>query len=181
MDVTEPTDEPGDGDIAKDVDEAAERPSLVSPLLSGRSLQPLEKQTTRSRLRQRRGISIGVGFLLLVVLAVIGAKILAERTADSVTSKEVAELRVLLADATPRDFLAFNAGVRKKGSLAQQIRDYDGFVNVIAVAESSTIRFQPSGWWSGFTERCIVAVVTDDAVTVTVPKVACVRVNERGS
>ena len=38
------------------------------------------------------------------------------------------------------------------------------------------IRFQPEGWWSGFTERCIVARVRPDGVTVAVPKSACVRV-----
>ncbi len=157
-----------------------DKPSLVPPLLSGRSLQPIHPKSRMSVVREHRGAVIGIVALVVVIALVVGAKVLAERAADSVTDRIAADLEVLLKDATPRDFLAFNAGVKKPGSLAEQVRNTDGFVNVKAVADSSTVRFQPSGWWSGFTERCIVAVVTADSVDVSVPKVACVRVNEAG-
>ena len=45
----------------------------------------------------------------------------------------------------------------------------------------SFIRFQPNGWWSGFTERCVVAEVTATEVVVRIPKTACVRVPVPGS
>ena len=72
------------------------------------------------------------------------------------------------------------AGGRRDGSRAQRVRDEPGFVNGTAVADESYIRFQPGGWWAGFTERCIVAVVRADGVTVTVPKTACIRVEGPG-
>lgn len=150
--------------------------SLVSPLLSGRSLQPLQKKSTWAKIGEHRGIAGGVAVVILLAAIVVGAKLFAERSADSYTTRRSAEIRALLREATPQDFLAFNSGVKVPGSLASQIRHEDGFVNIKAVAESSTIRFQPDGWWSGFTERCIVAVVTDSGVTVSVPKTACVRV-----
>lgn len=164
-----------------DQGDGSERPSLLSPLLSGRSLEPLHKQTTRSKISEHRGVVLGILVLVLLIGVVVGAKVLAERSADSATADRAEALEQILDGSTPRDFLAFNAGVKTPGSLAQRVRNEDGFVNVKAVADSATIRFQPSGWWSGFTERCIVAVVTEADVTVSVPKVACVRVNERGS
>lgn len=179
-DASGPLEPPGPGSGERTVGPPGSQPSLLSPLLSGRSLQPLEKQTIKSRLRRRRGVSVGVALVVLAVLAVVAAKFLAEDAANRATSRQVSELRELLTGATPRDFLAFNSGVKRKGSLAERIRDRPGFVNVIAVADASTIRFQPSGWWSGFTERCIVVVVTDSGTTISVPKTACVRVNVKG-
>lgn len=116
----------------------------------------------------------------LLVVAAVTAKVLADRTAESDTAERAADIRGLLAGATPDDFLAFNAGVKTDGSVAQQIRDQPDFVNVRATADLSFIRFQPEGWWSGFTERCIVAEVRADRVTVRVPKSACVRVTTPG-
>jgi hypothetical protein len=88
----------------------------------------------------------------------------------------VDELDEVLRGATPEDFLAFSAGVQREGSVARAVRDQDDFVNVRARAASSFLRFQPAGWWSGFTERCVVAEVTETGVRFRVPKTACVRV-----
>ncbi|MHB1138533.1 MAG: hypothetical protein ACYC2O_06205 [Microthrixaceae bacterium] len=150
--------------------------SLNSPLLSGRSLEPEVKPKRFAVLREHPAITVSVLVVLVALVVVLGGKFLAERAADSATSARAAEIRELLDGATPEEFLAFNAGVRRDGSLAQQIRDEPGFVNVTAVADESYIRFQPGGWWAGFTERCIVAVVHADGVDVTVPKTACIRV-----
>jgi len=151
-------------------------PSLSSPLLSGRSLAPQKKASHRDTLRERRSIVLVV-VLLVAVAAVIGiGKLVAERAADGATSERAEQIEQLLDGATPDEFLAFNAGVKTPGSLAARVRDEDGFVNVKAIADLSFIRFQPSGWWAGFTERCIVARVRPDGVEVTVPKTACIRV-----
>ena len=83
--------------------------------------------------------------------------------------------------ATPEEFLAFSSGVEQPGSIAERTRNLDGFVNVKATASQSFIRFQPSGWWAGFTERCLVAVVRNDGVAITVPKKACIRVEAPAS
>lgn len=150
--------------------------SLRPELLSGRSLEPQVKPRRREVLREHRTkIAVAVVVLVLVVAGIAG-KLVAEAAADSATQERAEELRELLRDATPEEFLAFNAGVKTPGSLAAKVRDEDGFVSVQANAERSFIRFQPSGWWAGFTERCLVALVYEDGVTVTVPKTACVRV-----
>ena len=112
----------------------------------------------------------------LLVVGVGVAKVMADRAATSATEDRAVEIRRLLDEATPEDFLAFNAGVQREGSIARTVRDQPDFVNVRATADLSFIRFQPEGWWSGFTERCIVARVRPDGVTVAVPKSACVRV-----
>ena len=122
-------------------------------------------------------VAVAVVVVVVVLIgAIVGAKYLAESTADTATQDRVDELNRILSGATPNDFLAFNAGVRKDGSIAQQTRDQPDFVNVRATADLSFIRFQPDGWWSGFTERCIVAEVTSTGVHFRVPKTACVRV-----
>jgi hypothetical protein len=149
--------------------------SLRPELLSGRSLAPPPKSRPE-RLREHRGkIAIGLA-VLLVLLAVLAGKLLAESAADSEARQRAEELHEVLGDATPEDFLAFSAGVRREGSLARRIRDTDGFQNVQANADRAFIRIQPSGWWAGFTERCLVVVVHGDGVTVSVPKTNCVRV-----
>ena len=149
--------------------------SLRPELLSGRSLAPPPK-SRRERLREHRG-KIAVGLIVLfVVLAVIAGKLWAESAADAEAAERADALRELLSDSTPEDFLAFGAGVQQEGSLAQRIRDTDGFQNVQANAERAFIRIQPSGWWAGFTERCLVVLVHGDGVTVDVPKTNCVRV-----
>jgi hypothetical protein len=153
-------------------------PSLSSPLLSGRSLAPQKKVSRWEFAREHRSIVAVVGFLVLVALVIGLGKLVAERTADTATADRAAQIEQLLDGATPDEFLAFNAGVKTRGSLAEQVRDEPGFVNVKAVADLSFIRFQPSGWWAGFTERCIVAEVRPDGVRVTVPKTACIRVEE---
>jgi hypothetical protein len=149
--------------------------SLRPELLSGRSLAPPPK-SRRERLREhRRKIVVGL-VVLFVVLAVIAGKLWAESAADAEAAERADAVRELLRDSTPEDFLAFGAGVQQEGSLAQQIRDTDGFQNVQANAERAFIRIQPSGWWAGFTERCLVVLVHGDGVTVSVPKTNCVRV-----
>jgi len=130
----------------------------------------------RDYLGDHRGVVVVVALLVVAVLVVVVGKVLAERMADSATETRAEEVRELLAGTTPEDFLAFNAGVKDDGSVAQQVRDQSDFVNVFASADLSFIRFQPNGWWSGFTERCVVAEVRADGVHVEVPKTACVRV-----
>lgn len=141
------------------------------------------RQNKRSRrggvlgwLRDHPGVTAVIVIVVLLFAAAVTAKVLGDRAATTDTAARAAQIDTLLADATPEDFLAFNAGVKTKGSIAQQVRDQPDFVNVRATADLSFIRFQPNGWWSGFTERCIVAEVRADAVTVRVPKSACVRV-----
>lgn len=121
-----------------------------------------------------------VAMVVVVFIAVLVTKLVADAAASGTTDRRAAEVRDLLHGATPDDFLAFNAGVRTPGSVAQRVRDQPDFVNVKATADLSFIRFQPDGWWSGFTERCIVAQVRADRITVTVPKSACVRVPAPG-
>jgi hypothetical protein len=128
-----------------------------------------------------RGVTIVVALVLVVVVGVVVAKSMADGAAASATEDRADEIRELLRGATPDDFLAFNAGVEEDGSVAQRVRDQSDFVNVRATADLSFIRFQPEGWWSGFTERCIVAVVRAGSVDVSVPKSACVRVEAPNS
>lgn len=122
------------------------------------------------------GVTTVVGLVVVLVVAVVVAKLMADGAAETATEERAAEIRELLDGATPEDFLAFNAGVQRDGSVAQEVRDQPDFVNVRATADLSFVRFQPEGWWSGFTERCIVAQVREDSITVDVPKSACVRV-----
>ena len=151
-------------------------PSLTSPLLSGRSLEPARRTRRFELLRDHPRWLIAAVVLVLVVAGLVAGKLFAERAADSAMETRSAELEELLGDATPEEFLAFSSGVEQAGSIAERTRNLDGFVNVKATASQSFIRFQPSGWWAGFTERCLVAVVRNDGVTITVPKKACIRV-----
>ncbi len=121
-------------------------------------------------------MTVVIVLVVVAAIAVVIAKVVADDAAASATRKRADELRSLLADATPEDFLAFNSGVKQVGSVAQQVRDQRDFVSVRATADLSFIRFQPDGWWSGFTERCIVAQVREHGVDVSVSKSACVRV-----
>jgi hypothetical protein len=130
----------------------------------------------RDFLSDHRGVVVVCVLVVVVVAAAITAKVLAERAAESQTQERAEQVRTLLEGATPEDFLAFNAGVKTPGSVAQRVRDQPDFVNVRATADLSFIRFEPDGWWSGFTERCVVAEVTPSGVRVRVPKTACVRV-----
>lgn len=153
-----------------------DRPSLAPPLLSGRSLRP---ERPPSRWRVVRDNPAAAVIVVLVVLALVlglGGKLLADRAADSAMERRAEEMEELFRDATPEDFLAFGALVQTDGSLAQRVRDTDGFVNVRARAELAFVRFQPSGWWAGFTERCIVVSVRSDGVTIATPKTPCNRV-----
>jgi hypothetical protein len=155
---------------------ADDRPSLRPPLLSGRSLEPPRRPSRLDVVRDNRAIATVVVLVVLAVVVIVGGKFLAERAADAAMADRAQQMEELLDGATPEDFLAFGASVRTDGSLAQRVRDTDGFVNVRARAELAFIRFQPSGWWSGFTERCLVALVRTDGVTVETPKTACNRV-----
>lgn len=157
---------------------AEDRPSLQPPLLSGRSLEPPRKPSKLAVVRDNRAIAVVVALVVLAVVVGLGGKFLAERAADDAMAERAAELSDLLDGATPEDFLGFGSQVQIDGSLAQRVRDADGFVNVRARAPLAFIRFQPSGWWAGFTERCLVAYVRPDGVTVTTPKTACIRVKE---
>ncbi|HLU40877.1 MAG TPA: hypothetical protein VKZ55_00630 [Microthrixaceae bacterium] len=151
------------------------RPSLRPELLSGRSLEPPPRRW-REVLREHRGKVAAAIAVVLVAAGLLTGKVVAERSADRATAARAEELRELLEGASPEEFLAFNAGVRTPGSLAARVAEQDGFMSVDANAQRSFIRVQPSGWWAGFTERCLVAVVRDEGVAVTVPKTACVRV-----
>lgn len=156
--------------------QAEPKPSLQPTLLSGRSLEAPRATSRLSVLRDNRGITIAVLVVVVLVAAVLGGKWFAERSADTAMQQQADELLVMLEDATPEDFLAFGASVQEDGSLAQRVRDTDGFVNVRARAELAFIRFQPTGWWSGFTERCLVVYVRQDGTTVETPKMPCNRV-----
>ena len=112
---------------------------------------------------------------LLLVVAGVAAKLAADSAAQSQIDQRSTEVDELLAGATPRDFLAFNSGRSVPDSVAKQVADASDFVSVDARADRAMIRFQPKGWWAGFTERCIVAVVTDDGTVVEATKTACVR------
>lgn len=118
--------------------------------------------------------------VVLLVAAALGGKLLAERAATRAVERRTEQLEEVLRGATPEDFLAFSAGVRQEGSVARAVRDQDDFVNVRARADLSFLRFQPTGWWSGFTERCVVAEVTGAGVRIRTPKTACVRVEVPG-
>lgn len=115
--------------------------------------------------------------VIIAVLAAAGitAKVLADRSAESQLDERAAEVTDLLEGASPRDFLAFNSGRSVPDSVAKEVADAADFVSVDARAERAVIRFQPKGWWAGFTERCVVAVVTEQKTTVLTPKTACVR------
>ena len=128
-------------------------------------------------LSEHRGLVIAAVVLVLLVIGVLGAKKVADRSATSDTRARADQIAKVLDGATTKDFLAFNAGVRTPGSIAQKTRDQPDFVNVKATADLSFIRFQPDGWWSGFTERCIVARVTSTGVHISIPKTACVRID----
>lgn len=149
--------------------------SLRPELLSGRSLQPPPRRW-REVLREHRGKVAAVLAVVLVGAGLLTGKLVAERSADRATAERAEALHDLLDGASPEEFLAFNAGVRTPGSFAARVRAEDGFMSVDANAHRAFIRVQPSGWWAGFTERCLVAVVRDDGVVVEVPKTACVRV-----
>lgn len=115
--------------------------------------------------------------VILVVGSLFAVRSVALSTADDVIGQRVAELESLLDDATTDDFLAFGQQVQQAGSLAEAVRDQEDFVNLRATAGLTFIRFQPSGWWAGFTERCVVALVRSDSVVVESVGTNCVRVS----
>ncbi len=112
---------------------------------------------------------------VVLVAAGVAAKVLADDAAESQVDDRAAEVETVLDGSTPRDFLAFNSGRSVPDSVAKEVADAEDFVSVDARADRAVIRFQPKGWWAGFTERCIVAVVTDDGTAIHTPKTACVR------
>ncbi len=124
-----------------------------------------------------RGVVVGAVVVVLVVAAVIAAKVVAGRAAARETDERVGEVEAMLTGSAPEDFLAFNAGRQVEGSVAREVAGQDDFVSVDARAERAVIRFQPEGWWQGFTERCVVAVIRPDRVEVSAPKTACVRID----
>jgi hypothetical protein len=115
--------------------------------------------------------------VVLVVAVVVGVKVLADRSATRESDSRVADVERMLSGSTPEDFLAFNAGRQVQGTVAREVADQGDFVSVDARAERSVIRFQPEGWWQGFTERCVVAVVRPEGAEVAALKTACVRVD----
>ena len=122
------------------------------------------------------GVLVGIVLVVLAAAAVVAGKVLADRAATEQTQQRAAEVRRLLRGATPEDFLAANAGERTSGDVADRVRAEPDFQDVQATARVGFIRFQPDGWWAGFTERCVVAEVRAGGVVVRVPKTACVRV-----
>lgn len=149
--------------------------------MSGRSLEPLDSLRRPSWLRAHLRLVVIALVVVGLVAGVVVAKIVAESAARSSTAERVDELSSILEGATPRDFLAFDAGVKKPGSVARRIREQDGFVNLRAGADSTAIRIQPEGWWAGFTERCIVIRVYENRTAIDVVKRSCVRVDVSGS
>lgn len=135
----------------------------------------------RGKRRGGRRVSTTVVVVVLLVVLVaglaVGGKLWADSTAEAQVDERAAELAEVLEGATPRDFLAFNSGRSVPGSVAKEVADAEDFVSVDAAAERAVIRFQPKGWWAGFTERCIVAVVVDEGPEILTPKVACVRID----
>lgn len=131
----------------------------------------------RRRRSRRTTIIVIVVLVILVTGAVVGAKFYADRAAGEQVDERAEELEEILSGAGPRDFLAFNSGRSVEGSVAQQVADSEDFVSVDARADRAMIRFQPKGWWAGFTERCIVTLVDDAGVEVLALKTACVRVD----
>ncbi len=150
--------------------------SLRPELLSGRSLQAPRRDSRWQVVRDHKAGAVAVTLLVVVVLIVAAGKLLADGAADRAVEKRVEEIDSLLGDTEPQDLMAFGASVGTDGSLAQRVRDTDGFVNVKAGADLAFVRFQPSGWWSGFTERCIVVLVRSDGVTIETPSTSCNRV-----
>jgi hypothetical protein len=134
----------------------------------------------RGFLADHRGVAAGLVVAVLVVAGVVAGKVLADRAATRQTSARAEEVERLLRGASPEDFLALNAERVPPGTLARRVRNQPDLVAVRAGADRSVLRFQPDGWWSGFTERCVVAVVGADGVEVRVPKTACVRVEVPG-
>lgn len=124
-----------------------------------------------------RGVVVGAVVVVLVVAVVVGLKLLADRSAAQQIDGRSEELLEILDGSTPRDFLAFNSGRSVPGSVAQAVADQSDFVSVDARADRALIRFQPKGWWAGFTERCIVVTVGGSGVQVDEPKLACVRID----
>ena len=122
-------------------------------------------------------IIVVVVLVLLAAGGLVGAKLYADSSAADQVADRTEELEEMLAGAGPRDFLAFNSGRSVAGSVAQQVADAEDFVSVDARADRAMIRFQPKGWWAGFTERCIVAVVSETGVELLELKTACVRVS----
>jgi hypothetical protein len=120
-------------------------------------------------------VIVGVVVVVVLAAAVVGAKLVADRAAQSQVDARSAEIETLLAGAAPHDFLAFNAGSRTAAPVARSTAAQPDFVSVNARADHAVIRFQPEGWWAGFTERCIVAVVSNGDVKVVDTKTACVR------
>ena len=131
----------------------------------------------RRRRSGRTTIIVVVVLVLVAVGGLVGAKMYADSKAETQVDVRVAELEEVFRGAEPRDFLAFNSGRSVSGSIAQQVADAEDFVSVDARADRAMVRFQPKGWWAGFTERCIVALVTEDGVRFLEPKTACVRVD----
>ncbi len=130
----------------------------------------------RGNRRVSTALVVSVVAVLLLVGAAVGAKLYADSSAESQVDSRADEIGDVLDGATPRDFLAFNSGRSVPGSVAKEVADAEDFVSVDARADRAMIRFQPKGWWAGFTERCIVAVVDGQGVEVLTPKTACVRV-----
>lgn len=123
-----------------------------------------------------RGVIVTVVVAAVVLVGLIVTKKVADGAATTAHEERVAELTEILEGAGPRDFLAFNSGRRVEGSIAARVAAMENFVSVDARSARAVIRVEPRGWWQGFTERCVVAVVSDDGVSFDTPSTACVRV-----
>lgn len=150
--------------------------SLRPELLSGRSLQAPRRLSRWDMVRDNKVLAVAVAVLVVGLMAVALGKVFAEGAADRAVEERVEEIDSLLGDSEPKDLMAFGASVQTDGSLAQRVRDTDGFVNVKAGADLAFVRFQPTGWWSGFTERCVVVLVRPGDVTIETPATSCNRV-----
>ena len=109
-----------------------DRPTLQPELLSGRSLEAPRSSSRWDVLRRNRVAVVVVGLVLVVVVVAVGGKYAAERAADAAMEQRADELSELLATRPRRTSWRSMPGSRSTGSLAQRVRDTDGFVNLRA-------------------------------------------------
>lgn len=155
---------------------------LQSPWMSKRSLEPVVKVPVREQVHGiKRYLIIGAVIVVIIVGVIVGM-IVSEQAANAHVAERIEEIEDILDGATNEDFLSFGAARSEPGSVAQQISEQPGFVNVNARADLVFIRIQPEGWWSGFAERCIIIDITPDETRVNPVNQPCVQIPipERG-
>lgn len=155
---------------------------LQSAWMSKRSLEPVVKVPVREQVHGiKRYLIVGVVFVVIIIGVIVGM-IVSEQAANAHVAERIEEIEEILDGATNEDFLSFGAARSEPGSVAQQISEQPGFVNVNARADLVFIRIQPDGWWIGFAERCIIIDITPDETLVNSVNQPCVQIPipERG-